>query len=459
MRSLLSLLLLVALPAAAQARSRAVVLPFSGPKAKQVYRAVVEALERHGRIEVVPPEDLYTAAERAGGSRRSLSDVARLAEAATRARIDAVVRGTTKREGRDSYLHVEVLDGGTGGAVGTHRVRLERGRADKAVARRVVSVAITSILRCRRGTPGGLRRPPPREREQSDEPGLEPLDDLVEPVPLVHESVEPVALVAEPGYVRERHRPSPPGRLFSARAGLVGLRRHYALRGGVIDGQEVPHEYDSGYFPGLSAWAECYPLGLAGLRGAIVDLGVEGFVDVGFVKSDLKIRDAGGKREVHDVETAQRMWGLGLVYRLSPTSLPDGPVAVRLLAGWASAYFALAQRTPLYQSNQYGSLRVGAEAGLPVAEGDGWTYSVLLRAAALYTWAALNSAEAYPDAAGPGWEAAGGLEVDLGAGWVLAFDYRAYGFPASYAAAGEGKPALESDDLYHGFTILAGYGG
>jgi len=240
---------------------------------------------------------------------------------------------------------------------------------------------------------------------------------------------------------------------------MIGLTRSYTLTGGTLDGEAVPHDYTSGYFPGIYAWLEAYPLGLAGASGPLADLGLEGFLEWGSLKSDLKLLDAEGKHDVQGVETVQRMWGVGLVYRLAPYDMPDGPLDLRVFAGWMSATFALAQRTPLYESNGYAAVRFGADASLPVAQSDGWTYSVLFRAALLYTWADLNERETYATTSGLGWEAAGGVDVDMGSGFVLGMDYRLYAFPASFPAADDDTPALESDDLYHGFVILAGYRG
>ncbi len=481
----LPLLLVMALalaPASAQARKRAVILPFSGPKAKSVHKAIVKAFEGQGRIEVLSESSLVSAARRLGYKRRDLSDEGTLALAATEIRADAVVRGSTSRKRRTSYLHLKVHDGGTGKVLGSHRIKLRRGRADRATARRVVSVAIPTILKgswkkrgSTRPTRYGRRppqEPPPRERPPHGEAGLEPLAELE---PLDEAGLEPLdesggrsgtdleALV--PGDPYAEVSVSGPGRplaeAWAVTLGVMGLRRAYRLEGNSDGGESLPIKYDSGYFAAAWAWGEVFPFALTGEGGGLSALGLEGSLELGSLESDLKIADdTGGPREVQGVETTQRLWSAGLVYRLFPWATSNGPLALRVLAGFSSATFALAEGPHLsqyYKRNDYSALRLGVDLRLPVAYSDGWRYVLLARGAGLVTWADLNEQEAYPTTSGLGWEAMGGLDIDIGGGWMLAADYRVYSFPVEYDAQGDDKPALKSDDLYHGFVLQMGY--
>jgi opacity protein-like surface antigen len=75
----------------------------------------------------------------------------------------------------------------------------------------------------------------------------------------------------------------------------------------------------------------------------------------------------------------------------------------------------------------------------------------------LWTQADINDRAVYPTSSAVGWEGAAGLDLDLGGDWALAGDYRFYSFGVEFPAAGAGRPALDSDDLYHGVVLELSY--
>ena len=453
-RAWLVLLAVVVAPLAAEARQRAVLMSFTGPKSRAVYQSVRDAFRKQSEVEALSATALLTAAGRLGYSRRDLRDPITLSVVAAEIQADAIVHGSVLRKGRSSNLHLKVLDGGSGEVLGHHRVRLRRGRMDRSEARRAVN-ALLPLIRKGRWQPSdgdvddlGF--------EAEEDPLFAPVDDLGidragnEPYGAIEALAPEGPARREDGGTGGGEGPGTGDLLFSA--GLAELTRSYDLTGA-----SPAHRYDSGFFPGLWVHAELYPFALAGEGGTLEQIALEGYLDSGLIETKLKIQREGAPATVEGVETTQRMWGVGAVYRTFPTSTDHGPVNVRFLAGWHSATFALEEGTDLYRRIDYGAVRLGVDGLYPVGRSDAWIISLRGRAALLWSRADLNDREAYPTSSGVGWEGAGGVDVDLGGDFSVAADYRFYAFPVEFPAAGEGRPALDSDDLYHGVVLELAY--
>ena len=460
----LVLLLVVAAPtSAAAAGKRVVLLPFSGKKAAGVAQAIRDALRRQSRVEVLSASSMFTAAKRLGYSRRDLRDGVTLSVVAAEIQADAVVSGHVTSKGRTSFINLKVRDGGTGDKLGGHKVKLRRGRLGSAAARKAVGRLMKFIKKASwqpadddgggdyrsvddEPLAGGGRGDDDRfgDRGRQD---LPPLDDDV------------VALAPEPSSYAEATVRSGPGSAdLSLSAGVAALRRAYDLTGALTqDGRPLPHNYKAGYYTAFHARAELYPFALAGETGTMEAIGVEAYVHRATTESALDIVDEDGQQQVDGVETTQLIWGVSAIYRMFVSSTEDGPVTLRLFGGWHSTSFALERGTPWFERIDYGSVRLGGDLLAPVARSDDMTFSLRGRLGLLWTQADLNDRESYPTTAGVGWEGAGGLDVDLGGAWSLAGDYRFYTFGVQFPAAGEGRPALESDDLYHGVVLELGY--
>ena len=449
--SVFAVALLVPLLAASGslAKKRAAILPFSGPKASRVHKSVTAAFKRQGRVEIVSAKVLWKAAKELGYSRRDLGDKTTLAIVATEARLDAIVKGSVSKKGRKSSLTLRVIDGGTGDQLGRHSVALYRGRADKAVSRRIVNVAIPSILK------GQYRSAP--EPEVSDDPLPYPDPNAPPPPPADYPGYgDPydgyVGMPPALGY-ETRAGPGPGGGNLLLQAGLISLSRTYELTGGTTEaGKPLPHKYESGFNPGVWARAEWFPFGEPGERGGAAGIGFEGYLDIGMLESDIETAD--GKTK--GIKTTQRMAGLGLVYRMIVSDLDSGPFRVRALVGYHSATFALDEATTLYRRNDYDAFRLGADAFIPVARSEEWVWSLRSRIATLVTSGKLNEREKYAPTLGTGWELLAGVDLDLGGAWAISADYRRYSFPIEFDETG-GNPALKSDDLYHGFVVQLSY--
>ncbi len=456
----------MASPAVASARQRVVVLPFAGKQAGAAQRAIRDALRGRAEVETVAASSMFSAAKRLGYSRRDLRDGVTLSLVAAEVQVDAIVKGHITSKGRTAYLHLKVFNGGDGGSLGGHKVRLRRGRADKATAR-AAGRRLMSFIRRGRWQPTGEDEDDPDEGRRADgrddwRPPRTPVDrfegssserlgaseaDLVGLAPAPDERVH-AAEAQGPGAADLR-----------LSAGVASLSRSYELLGGVNERQEsTTVRYDTGYFAGFHLHAEIFPFALAEPAAGTGAMGLEAYVDRATTTSSSKRLDAQGTPTlVDDIETTQLIWGLSAVYRLFPLETNHGPVSVRLMAGWHAIRFALDHGASLFQSIDYGGGRLGGDVWIPIAAADDMVLSLRGRVAALWAQSNLNDRVSYPASSGLGLEAAGGLDADLGGAWALAADYRLYSLRIDFPQAGVDRPALESDDLYHGVVLELGY--
>ncbi len=451
-----------AIPAQASADQRVVLLPFTGKKANAVSASFRDALRRQRSVETLSASSMYTAAKRLGYSRRDLRDGVTLSVVAAEIQADAVVSGSISSKGRTSFLHVKVRDGGTGDKLGSHKVRLRRGKLDSGAARAAVSRLMPAIRKGAWQPSGGS--------EDSGGGGFDPVDDMPsrddrlsggrgrgDDLPPLDDDLAPLA--PEPsGYASASAHMGPGTADLRLSAGVVSLSRAYDLSGALTDdGRPLPHNYETGYFAGFHLGGEMYPFAMAGEAGAMEAIGIQAYVDRATTESSLDVIDDEGPKKVDGVETTQLMWGLSAIYRTFPGSTDHGPVSLRLFGGWHATSFGLEQGTEWFKRIDYGSVRLGADGWLPVGRSDDMTFSLRGRLGLLWTQADINDREVYPTSSAVGWEGAAGMDVDLGGDWSLAGDYRFYTFGVEFPAAGAGRPALESDDLYHGVVLELSY--
>jgi len=453
-------------PALASARQRVVVLPFAGKQAGAAQRAIRDALRGRSEVETLAASSMFGAAKRLGYSRRDLRDPVTLSLVAAEVQADAVVKGHITSKGRTAYLHLKVFNGGDGRSLGGHKVRLRRGRADKATARAAAG-RLMSFIREGRWQPAG------EEEEDLDEdrraegrddwlPPRTPVDRFAGASPNRQGSSEADLVGLAPAADERARAPraqGPGAADLRLSAGLASLSRSYELLGGVNERQEsTTVRYDTGYFAGFHLHGEIFPFALAEPTTGTGVMGLEAYVDRATTTSSSKRLDAQGTPTlVEDIETTQLIWGLSAVYRLFPFETNHGPVSMRLVAGWHAIRFALDHGASLFQSIEYGGGRLGADAWIPVAAADEMILSLRGRVAALWAQSNLNDRVSYPASSGLGLEAAGGLDADLGGAWALAADYRLYSLRIDFPQAGVDRPALESDDLYHGVVLELGY--
>ena len=456
----------MATPAVAAARQRVVVLPFAGKRASGAERAIRDALRGRSEVETVAASSMFSAAQRLGYSRRDLRDGVTLSLVAAEVQADAIVKGHITSKGRTAYLHLKVINGGDGTSLGGHKVRLRRGKADKAVARDAVRRLMPFVRRAQWQPQGEDedewyedRRVDVRDDWRTSPPPVDPLDGS-SPDRLEASEADLVGLAPAQQERRRAAKAQGPGAAdLRLSAGVASLSRSYELLGGVNERREsTTVRYDTGYFAGFHLHGEIYPFALAEPTAGTGTVGLEAYVDRATTTSSSKRLDAqGAPTRVDDIETTQLIWGLSAVYRLFPLETHHGPMSVRLMAGWHAIHFALDHGASLFQSIDYGGGRLGADAWIPIAASDDMVLSLRGRVAALWTQSNLNDRVKYPTSSGLGVEAAAGLDADLGGAWALAADYRLYSLRVDFPQAGVDRPALESDDLYHGVVLELGY--
>jgi len=448
-------------PATASAEKRVVLLPFSGPKASAANKRVRDALRRQSGIEALSASAMFSATKRLGYSRRDLRDDVTLSVVAAEIEVDAVVSGHITSKGRTAYLNLKVRDGGTGEKLGGHKVRLRRGKLDSGAARAAVSRLMSAIRKGAwqpasesGGGFGSVDDVPVRhvpvldggfdDRRRGD---LSPLGDELQP------------LAPEPsGYASTTVSAGPGTSNLRLSAGVVSLSRSYDLNGPLHnDGRAKPHRYETGYFAGFHLCSEVYPFAMGGDGGAMEALGFEAYVNRATTESTIDEVVEEGPKTRAGIETTQLMWGLGAVYRTFPGSTDHGPISLRFFGGWHATSFALEEGTEWFQRIDYGSVRLGGDGWIPVGRSDDMTFSLRGRLGLLWTQADINDRAVYPTSSAVGWEGAAGLDLDLGGDWALAGDYRFYSFGVEFPAAGAGRPALDSDDLYHGVVLELSY--
>jgi hypothetical protein len=345
-------------PNEAQARKkRVVILPFSGPGGGKARRGLIAGIKR--RVRLVPLKRY----RRAGGS----GDPDSIAQACSKARCDAVVKGSVKKRRRRYSITVSVFNGGDGTRIGSRAAKV-RGRrritrAGRAIGRRCVRLV-------RKGRFKRRPRPKPEPVAAAPEPAPEPA-----PTPTAKSDTSDIPVYKastrgreeddededdEDAGVRKRSKGGTRGTasIFDVSVGM-GL----AFRTLVLDAVDAtdttpPNKYDGGMYPEITAQVEVYPL-VPFMKGFATGFGVSAAFS-----HHLSISTKPRNNADQEVDTTSWHLLLDARYRWIITDSETSPV-VSLLGGFGMRNFNLSQNTVLTSFN-YKFIHVGLEGKVPI---------------------------------------------------------------------------------------------
>jgi len=386
-------------PAAAKpaARERVVVRTFSGPGAARVRDAVVQALNKTRRYEMVPNDRAEETAQEIGAD---LSTDAGRAAVAGRLELSGFVSGTIEKRGRQLVLELQV-HGGASGAVTDART-FRAARPPKLVAQ------------VKRRLPADLRRSPLQLEA--------PAAAVEEPPPEITEA----APETEPQFAQPEPTPGPEGAddedeaepdaedeageatALEAAVGVRFMTRSFAYQ---QPATRLP-EHSVALTPALDARLRWYPAA-SFTDGFVANLGVEAYAQL------MLTVEATDGPAVYD--TSSNAFGANARVRIP---LDASELGIHL--GWGAHDVEIGDSQfggdPEVPSVAYRFLRIGADGRIALSE----SFALTLRASYLVLLGFGELAEEpwFPDASGGGIQAQAGvsyalvgplwLEADLG---------------------------------------------
>ena len=374
-------------------KERVVVRSFSGPTAARVRAAVVQALGKSKRYEMVPSDRADDAAQELGAD---LSTDAGRAAVARRLELSGFVSGTIAKKGRQFVLTLEVY----GGASGTMTEdRTFRGRKPAALVG-VVKRRLQADLRrkpLQLGAPEAEPEPEPEPEPSVVESEPEP---EAEPEPVAEQ--EPAAADDEPEDDAEQE-PEPSGEDAEHATVLeLGLGVRFMTRSFTYE-QPQTHlpEHSIAFTPAGQGQVRWYPAAHF-TQGFASHLGLEAY---GRLMATVEATDGPSV-----YQTKSHAFGVNLRGRI-----PLWPSGIGLHAGWGAHDIEVTDSQfggdPEVPSVAYSFLRLGADARIALSS----DFALSLRASYLVLLGFGELAEEtwFPDASGSG------IEAQLGAGYAL----------------------------------------
>jgi hypothetical protein len=380
-----TLALAPALPTAAQpgARERVVVRPFSGPGAARAREAVVQALARSKRYEMVPNDRAEDTAQELGAD---LSSDAGRAAVASRLEVSGFVSGTSEKRGRQLVLELQVYGGASGAVTDARTFRARRPAA--------------LVGQVKRRLPADLRRSP-LKLEAPAAPAEETPPEVTEAEP----EPEPLFAEQEPTPAREDEDESEAepddedgeATVLEAALGVRFMTRSFAYS----EAQTRLPEHSVALTPALHAHVRLYPAAPF-TQGFASNLGVEAYTQL------MLTVEATDGPAVYD--TSSKAFGANVRARI-----PLDPSELGIHLGWGAHDVEIGDSQfggdPEVPSVAYRFLRLGADGRIALSE----SFALSLRASylVLLGFGELAEERWFPDASG------GGIQAQVGASYAL----------------------------------------
>jgi len=377
-------------PAAAKpaGKERVVIRTFTGPGAARVRDAVVQALTRTKRYEMVPNDRAEETAQEIGAD---LSTDAGRAAVASRLEVSGFVSGTIEKRRRQLVLDLQV-HGGASGAVTDART-FRAARPPKLIAqvkRRLPADLRRSPLKLEAPAPA-VEEPPPEVTEATPEP--EPQFAQPEPSPAREDAAD-----------EDEAEPDPEGDTGAGDAtaleALVGARfmtRSFAYQ---QPATRLP-EHSVALTPALHAQLRWYPAA-SFTQDFVSNLGVEAYAQL------MMTVEATDGPAVYD--TSSNAFGANARVRI-----PIDASELGIHLGWGAHDVEIGNSQfggdPEVPSVAYRFLRIGADGRIALSE----SFALTLRASYLVLLGFGELAEElwFPDASG------GGIQAQVGASYAL----------------------------------------
>lgn len=384
-------------PAAAKpaAKERVVVRSFSGPSAARVRDAVVQALVKSKRYEMVPSDRADATAQELNAD---LSTDAGRAAVASRLEVSGIVSGTIAKRGRQFVLALEVHGGASGTLTDEKTFRARKPAALVGqVKRRLLAELRRTPLKLE--SPAGTPAPELAVTETEPEPEAEPV--AAEPEPERDRGAGDDDAEAAAGDAEDDAEPSGEGAEHATVLELaLGVR--FMTRSFTYDQPETHlPEHSVSLTPAGQAQLRWYPAAPF-TRGFASHLGLEAY---GRLMATVEANDGPSV-----YETKSHAFGVSLRARI-----PLWPSELGIHAGWGAHDIEITNSQfggdPEVPSVAYRFLRLGADARIALSS----KFALSLRASylVLLGFGELTDERWFPDASG------GGLEAQLGAGYAL----------------------------------------
>jgi len=330
-------------------KKRVVVLPFSGPLGAAARRGVIGGLKR--KVTLVSPAKFQSAA---GGVEAEESEG--MVTACSKAKCDAVVKGTVTRARRRYKVVVTVFNGGTGVAIGRRAATVTKRR----VARAGTAIGRGCLRLVAKGKYSRAAPPPPT-------PPTPPPPPPPPPTPVAQRDTSDIPVFKN---TREKGDDDDdddrvrkgsgdrPGRdsLVDLSVGMGLAFRRYVLEG--TDANVEPDKYEGGMYPEFTIRADIYPMAPF-VRGLASGVGV-GVTYTRHLSITTKPKDTPDE----SVDTTSQELLADLKWRWVILDSPTSP-SVIVGAGFGMRDFTLAQNTILTSFN-YQFLRFGLDGVVPL---------------------------------------------------------------------------------------------
>jgi hypothetical protein len=347
-------LAMTALPAAAVAKKRVVILDFSGSRASR-FESQVKAIVKR-RASLISARRYVKTARKIKATQPTKRNIVRVSRELS---ADAIIIGSVKRRGRRYQVTIRVRAGADGEFVETIKVRTRRAKLTGAALRKV-----------RRELAAAIKRLPPLNEPVDDGGGFDDGDDEIgedaigdDDDDIIEEDVGDDDRVAERGDDDDGDRVEEErgdddgaadltderkadllarGRGLEVLGGLSVMRRNLSFTVSADLGMESPRGYSGTPVASAYILGELYPLAFnLKNKGYKRNIGVVGILDrVIKIESKLRYVDAMMEEQEATLPTEQQRWGIGLIYRHNFGSKPTSPT-IKLALRYNRAKFII----------------------------------------------------------------------------------------------------------------------